>query len=111
MNMNRRAFFSALLLARPIQTASIRVAVLETFGFEQAPRAILVHHAEPATRDRFAQWLREHPKYTIRVRNKSGEEVPGTIFRVRMCFGRGLILLEKPIQIREQDSLTVVGLF
>ena len=111
MNVNRRAFFSAFLLARPTQTTSIRVVVLETFGFGRTTRAILVHHAEPETRDRFAQCLQEHPKYTIRVRNKSGQEVPGTIFRVRMCFGRGLILLEKPIQISEQDPLTITGSF
>jgi hypothetical protein len=109
MNVTRRVFFSALLFARSTQTSSLRVVVLETFGIGGVCTAALVHHAEPATRDRFAQWLRSHPRNAIRVRSKTGEEVSATIFRVRMCFGRGLILLEKPIPIRERDVLTVVG--
>src|SRR5258706_12215107 len=108
MTINRRAFFAAILFAGPTQTASLRVQVLETFGSSEGSSAILVHHAEAATRERFAQWLQAHPKHTIRVRMKSGEEVSATIFRVRMCFGRGLILLEKPLQIRERDVLTIV---
>jgi len=109
MNVTRRVFFSALLFARSTQAFPLRVVVLETFDIGGACTAALVHHAEPATRDRFAQWLRAHPRNAIRVRSKTGEEVSATIFRVRMCFGRGLILLEKPIPIRERDVLTVVG--
>ena len=108
MNITRREFLS-LLLARPEQTTSFRVTVLETFDIARASTAVLVHHADSASRDEFAHWLQSHPRLAVRVRSKTGEEVPATIFRVRLCFGRGLILLEKPIQIRERDSLTVGG--
>jgi hypothetical protein len=109
MTIDRRVFFAALVFARAAQTTSHRVAVLETFGTDRAVVAVLVHHSEPATRDRFAQWLQTHPKHPIRLRTKTGEEVAATIFRVRMCFGRGLILLEKPMPILESDLLTVIA--
>ena len=107
VSINRRVFFSSLL-GRAIQPASLRVAVLETFGDGQTSYAILVHHAEPASRNAFARWLRLHPKSLVRVRTENGLEVAATIFRVRMCFGRGLILPGKPLQIHEQDVLTLI---
>jgi hypothetical protein len=108
MKINRRVFFSALLFTRPAQTTSLRVVVLETFGFNKGAVGVLVRHAEPATREHFAQWLQTHPKQAIRIRSKNGEEVPATIFRLRMCFGRGLILIEQRVQIHERDILTML---
>jgi hypothetical protein len=108
VTFNRRAFF-ALLLRRPVETTSISVRVLEIFIRDQTPTAILVHHADEASRDRFARWLRANPKAVVRVRDRSGKEAAGTIFRVRMCFGRGLILLDGGIKIREGDVLALVS--
>jgi hypothetical protein len=107
MKIGRRVFFSALLFVRPAQITSTRVAVIETFGEGDAPAAVLVHHSEPATRAAFAQWLQKNPRIKVKVRSQSGEEAAAKMFRVRMCFGRGLILLEKPVQVREGDLLTI----
>jgi hypothetical protein len=107
MNINRRLFFS-LLLARPRQSVSLRVAVLETFAMNEKVSAVLVNHADPAERDQFAQWLQKHPKSAVRIRNKAGQETAATVFRVRMCFGRGLILLNQPITVRESEVLTII---
>ena len=107
VNLNRRAFLT-LLLAAPQATPSIQVAVLETFDIENRARALLVHHADPASRDTFGGWMRSHTKFAARVRTQAGEEENAIIFRVRTCFGRGLILLEQPMQIRERDVLTIL---
>jgi hypothetical protein len=107
MNINRRLFFS-LLLVRPRQSVSLRVGVLETFTMHEKVSAVLVNHADPSERDRFARWLQAHPKSAVRIRNMAGQETAATIFRVRMCFGRGLLLLNQPITVREADVLTVV---
>jgi hypothetical protein len=32
-----------------------------------------------------------------------------TVFRVRMCFGRGLVIFDTPVHIREGDVLTIIG--
>src|SRR6266850_3462230 len=106
MNMNRRRFIS-ILVARLSQTQSIRVAVLETFKIDDSCLALLVHHAEPETRDVFAKWLQAHPSATIRIRRQGGQEVTATIFRVRMCFGRGLILLQSGLPVSERETLTM----
>jgi hypothetical protein len=106
MKMNRRRFLS-ILLARPSQTQSVRIAVLETFKVDDACVALLVHHAEPETRDVFANWLQAHPSAAIHVRRQDGPEFPATIFRVRMCFGRGLILLQSRLAVGEREILTM----
>jgi hypothetical protein len=105
--MNRRQFFS-LLLVRPQTTTTFRVAVLEAFETGTST-ALLVHHDNPNTQAAFAAWLRAHPMASIRLRTNTGREFRGTIFRVRMCFGRGLILLNEQIQIRETEFLTVIA--
>jgi hypothetical protein len=107
MNINRRLFFS-LLLVRPTQSVSLRVAVLETFAMNEKVSAVLVNHANPAERDPFARWLRAHPRSAVKIRNGAAQETAATIFRVRMCFGRGLILLNQPIPVREGAVLTII---
>ena len=107
MILSRRTLFS-LLLWRPTQTVPLSVKVLETFTRGQMPTAILVHHADEATRDAFARWLQAHPNSEIRVRNSAGDETDASIFRVRMCFGRGLILLNKPLRAGEGEILSIL---
>jgi hypothetical protein len=106
MNINRRQLLW-LLLVRPPQSTPLQVSVLETFVMEDKTRAILVNHGSPSSRDQFARWLQAHPRSNIRIRDKAGEEGEATMFRVRMCFGRGLILLKQPMTIREGDVLTI----
>ena len=70
--------------------------------------AVLVNHADAAERDQFARWLQAHPRSAVKIRNKAGQETAATIFRVRMCFGRGLLLLNQPITVREGEVLTMI---
>jgi hypothetical protein len=107
MNISRRLFFT-LLLVRPKQSLSLRAAVLETFAMNGKVSAILVNHADPVEREQFARWLQAHPKSVVRIRNNARQETAASIFRVRMCFGRGLILPNQPITVREGDVLTLI---
>jgi len=107
MNINRRVFFS-LLFARSVRATSVSVRVLEVFDNEHTWTAALVHHTDYTMRNTFADWLQSHPHSPIRVRTGTGKEVAGTIFRVRMCFGRGLIVFPRPTRIRERDVLTIL---
>jgi hypothetical protein len=107
MNINRRVFLS-LLLVRPRQSVSLRIAVLETFAMNEKVSAVLVNHASPAERDQFARWLQAHPRSALKIRNRAGQETAATIFRVRMCFGRGLLVLNRPITVREGEVLTMI---
>jgi len=62
MNISRRVFV-ALLFQRRVETSSISVRVIEIFTQGQTPSAILVHRADDARRDRFAQWLQANPRH------------------------------------------------
>ena len=107
MNITRRIFLS-LLLTAPKQVPR-QAAVLETFTVNDNTVAVLANHGREDEREVFARWLQSKPTSRIRIRNKDGEQVNATCFRVRMCFGRALIIPDKPIQIRERESLTIVN--
>ena len=107
MKLTRRIFVSGLLV-RPRTGENIRVAVLEVFAVNGSPTAALVRHAKPEERDSFGEWLRAHPQSYVRLQNKSGQETTATCFRVRLCFGRGLVLLDRRLSIREGDTLTLI---
>src|SRR5262245_21685746 len=107
MKLGRRAFFSALLFARPTRVTSLQVEVLETFDVDGRSVAILAHHADAATRETFATWLQNNPKSIARVRTFAGFETQTSVFRVRMCFGRALILPKEPVPTHPGELLTL----
>jgi hypothetical protein len=109
MKFSRRVFFSALLFARSRRAPSLQVTVLETFDLDGKSVAVLVHHVDSASREQFAQWLQSRPKSSVLIRSNAGRETRALVFRVRMCFGRALILLQGPVQIRERDVLTIIA--
>jgi hypothetical protein len=113
MKLSRRNFFTALLFAeataRATQTKALEAAVLEIFEIDGRTVAVLANHASPSVREQFAMWLRSRRKAVVRVRTPSGVETTAFLFRVRMCFGRALIVLHQPLSIREGDKLFIEG--
>jgi hypothetical protein len=107
--MNRRMFVSMLFLRPQPQLATVQVAVIETFDLDGKTAVVLVHHADESVRESFAAWLRSRTGSTVRIRTKTGPETTGTIFRVRLCFGRALIIPDQAIHIRERDILSILG--
>jgi len=81
---------------------------MEAFYVSGGCVAVLVHHADPAERNTFALWLRSQANTVIRVRFPDGDERSGSIFWVRMCFGRGLLIFGVPVRIRGGDVLTII---
>ena len=80
---------------------------MEVFSASEGPSAVLVHHASESGRSAFAEWLRTNSGRRIVCRLHSGAAVDGRIFRVRMCFGRGLILARAPVAIRPDEVLMI----
>jgi hypothetical protein len=113
MNFNRRIFMS-LLLAAPKQATvatrqqgAIDVEVMEVFS-SRGPSALLVHHADEPTREAFANWLRRNSGAEILLQSRDRTPIEARIFRVSLCFGRGLILLRTPLAgIQAKDVLSV----
>lgn len=107
MSINRRTFFSLIFLTRSRST-SLPVQVLETFDSRERTIALLVHHADAAGRTAFSEALRTHSGSKIGVRDAMGRETEGILYRTRMCFGRGLIVMQAAAKFREAERLTVM---
>ena len=105
--MNRRQFFLGWTFQKG--RASLEVEVMETFSGSGGPSVFLVHHVSEALRNAFAQWLRANNGARIVCRLDDGTKIDGRIFRVKLCFGRGLVLTSAPVAIRPKDVLIIDG--
>jgi hypothetical protein len=103
--MNRRQFFVALLFQN--RPASVEAEVIEVFTTSDGPSGFLVHHASEAARNVFGEWLRSHDGFPITCRSSNRSAFDARIFRVRMCFGRGLILTRAPIALGAKDRVSI----
>jgi hypothetical protein len=103
--MTRREFFLSWLIQD--RTASIEVEVIEVFATSHGVAALLVHHVSERTRIAFGKWLRANDGGRIAGRLRNGTVVNGEIFRVRMCFGRGLIITQASVPILAKDILII----
>jgi hypothetical protein len=105
IEINRREFLSAWIFQR--RSASVEIRAMEVFSSPEGPSAILVHHASEAGRDAFAEWLRANNGSRIVFRLNNGRAIDGRIFRVKMCFGRGLIVTNATVAVRSNEVLMI----
>jgi hypothetical protein len=96
--MNRRTFLLGLMIPPQAGRTAVQAEVLEVFRNPGGPSALLVHHARESEREAFGKWLRENSGRRIALRLPDGTGLDGWIFRVKMCFGRGLILTRAPVR-------------
>ena len=52
---------------------------------------VIFHHAEVASRDQLGAFLEEHDGTSVEFQTEGGEWQPATVFRLKSCFGRGLL--------------------
>jgi hypothetical protein len=105
VSISRREFLLGWTLQS--RSNSVEVEVMEAFAASDGPSAFLVHHANEAARNAFAAWLRAHDGTRINCRLPDGTTSDGYIFRVKMCFGRGLVLTRAPIAIHPKDRVSI----
>ena len=104
--MNRRLFLLGWLFQ--IRTARLQVEVMEVFLSPDGPSALLIHHANEETRDAFSRWLRSNNGSRISFRLPNGSQFDSRIFRMNLCFGRGLVLTRSTIATKPKDVLQIV---
>jgi hypothetical protein len=80
---------------------------METFLDPSGPSALLVHHANAATRSTFSAWLRSNSGASIICTLPDGRRISARVFRLNGCFGRGLILARDIIDVRPKDIVTI----
>jgi hypothetical protein len=82
---------------------------MEVFSSGSGPAALLVHHAEDAGREIFANWLQRNSGKQIFCGRPGKTPITARIHRVSLCFGRGLILLRGPaFGLRAKDVLSII---
>lgn len=104
--MNRRQFFASFFVARGPAPEALRLAVIEVIRSDSGLSALLVHHADAGQRSRVSRWLRERDGGRAQFRLPDGQEITGQVSRVKMCFGRGLVLTDQGDRIKVKDVLT-----
>jgi len=53
---------------------------------------VIFHHAESTSREQVGAFLEEHDGASVEFETVSGEWQPATVFRLKSCFGRGLLV-------------------
>jgi len=108
--MKRREFLIGGTLGSALATPqeTLEVEVMEVFSSSTGHSALLIHHVDEATRETFANWLRSNSGKQITCELRSKRSFTARIFRISLCFGRGLILVSVPaIGIAAKDILKI----
>jgi len=67
----------------------------------------LVRHKNQADRRRLSEWLRTESGADVVFTAGDGSPHRGALRRLRMCFGRGLLMFTEPVKLREGDVLII----
>jgi len=106
MHLFNRRNFLLMWIARPRSSEILTIEVLEIFRGSSGPCAVLVHHSSAEARQDFSNWLHRFDGAQVQVR-KSDFAARGRMFRVKMCFGRGLLLLPEVVNLRVKDQILI----
>ncbi|HJZ66725.1 MAG TPA: hypothetical protein VKF81_01165 [Blastocatellia bacterium] len=121
--MKTRPLITCLLLAflfvglsqgQTLHSTKLDCKVLEVSGpylgsekeLSQVHYAV-VHHNNAADRQRFSQLLKAESGTDVLFRRDDGRSHYGVLRRLRMCFGRGLLVFIGPVDLREGEVLTL----
>jgi hypothetical protein len=53
---------------------------------------VVFHHAEAASREQLSAFLENHDGSSVEFQTAGGDWQPATVFRLKSCFGRGLLV-------------------
>jgi len=75
-------------------TSIVACRVLEAHASTRpAVIAVVFHQRDKADQARLASALRQHPGEGVEIQTGDGKWSSATVFRMKSCFGRGLLLL------------------
>ncbi len=106
MRLFNRRDFLLMWIARPAQAETMSVEVLEVFRATNGQCALLFHHSASELRLEFSTWLHRFDGAQVDVR-ASRIATRATMFRVKMCFGRGLLLMPQVLNVGIKDRLQI----
>lgn len=72
-----------------------------------AIRYVIVRHKNSDDRERFSAWLRTHSGADVTFAAADGRPHHGVLRRLRMCFGRGLLIFVDPVNLKEGETIVI----
>ncbi len=100
--------------AQSAEPSSLECEVLETSA-PPAPSAkaltairyVIVRQRRPEDRDKLSGWLRIHSGTEVTFAVADGRPHHGVLWRLRMCFGRGLLIFSDRVTPREKETIII----
>ncbi len=72
-----------------------------------AIRYALVRQRNPDDSGRLSQWLRTRSGAEVTFTAADGRLHRGILRRLRMCFGRGLLVFAEPVDVKEGETIMI----
>jgi hypothetical protein len=90
------------------QSGSIACRVMERHADkERSTVLILFHQRDKPDQPKLKEFLLQHDGGTIQIQIGSGEWQKATVWRIRNCFGRGLLVLPDTAAPKEHATFTI----
>jgi hypothetical protein len=90
------------------QSGSIACRVMERHADkEHSTVLILFHQRDKPDQPKLKEFLVQHDGGTIQIQIGSGEWQKATVWRIRNCFGRGLLVLPDTAAPKEHSTFTI----
>jgi hypothetical protein len=90
------------------QSGSIACRVMERHADkEHSTVLILFHQRDKPDQPKLKEFLLQHDGGTIQIQINSGEWQKATVWRIRNCFGRGLLVLPDTAAPKEHATFTI----
>lgn len=68
---------------------------------------LIIRHQRAEDRSRLSAWLRSESGAVLTFTTGDGVRHRGVLRRLKMCFGRGLLVFIGPVNVKERDSIVV----
>jgi len=68
---------------------------------------VMIRHKDSADWDRLSEWLKTRSGSDVSFTGPDGRSHKGVLRRLKMCFGRGLLIFSDPVEISEGSVLKV----
>jgi hypothetical protein len=97
-----------------VELTKLQCEVLEISGPSMATakplaviRYVIVRQKNSDDRDRFSAWLRTRSGAEVTFEAADGRPHRGVLRRLRMCFGRGLLIFTDPVGLKEGETIVI----
>jgi hypothetical protein len=68
---------------------------------------LVIRHKNAEDQKRFSEWLKRHSGAGVTFATPDGVSHRGVVRRLKVCFGRGLLIFVGPVNVKERDSIVV----